>query len=360
MNPRNPPLSPASIGGASEWSVGKYTNDNGNSKDYFPPGRGQLISRPNSGGPNSSMNGFPSSARSLGGPSPPPSVGRRSNGTYSGPVGGRGTRDDGNWEATLGEHYVTFKAFLSNPGRMGKPSQVPNKARDKLLRLTLGQFLELSTDVYDELRRRQDLAAGRSAPDKLQEEDQFHDKRNEARGKLKFLSSPRFRDLATDVFLELERRFPRFTSGDIPHNANRSHTPVNGNGMNNVFTAPLAGGRVRQPSEAGSLRSGAPPVQGIGINGGYGPPSSPPRNDLPPAPYDRPVAKHLGTNTIVPNKSTMVEEDDGLPDEDDREPFGLERAASARHSRTNGTTQPRSSTSDVSSVLVVVLSGTYN
>ena len=359
MNPRNPPLSPASIGGASEWSVGKYTNDSGNPKEYFPTGRGQLIPRPNSSGHNGSMNGFPPGTRSFGGPSPPSSVGRRSNGTYPGPVSGRGPRDDGNWEATLGEHYLTFKAFLSNPGRTGKPSQVPNKARDKLLRLTLGQFLELSTDVYDELRRRQDLAAGRPAPEKLQEEDQFHEKRNEARGKLKFLSSSRFRDLATDVFLELERRFPRFTSGDIPRNASRSHTPVNGNGINNVFTAPLAGGRIRRPSEAGSLRSGAPPVQGMEINGGYGPPLSPPRNDLPPAPYDRPVAKHLGTNTIVPNKSTMVEEDDGLPDEDDGEPFGLGRASSARHSRTSGTTQPSAITLDVSSVLDVVLTGTY-
>ncbi|KAJ2906430.1 hypothetical protein MKZ38_001790 [Zalerion maritima] len=376
MNPRNAPLSPVSVGGGSEWSVGKYNNVNENSinnnnnnpsSDYFQPGRGQFISPPNSGGVNGSMNGFPPAPRSLGGPSPPPSIGRQSNGAYARSESGRSPRDDVNWEVTLGEHYLTFKAFLSNAARSGKPPQPPNKARDKLLRLTLSQFLELSTDVYDELRRRQDLAAGRPAPDKLVEEEQYHEKRNEARGKLKYLTTPRFRDLATDVFLELERRFPRFTKGDIPRNTSptsarrpsRTQTPVNGNGITGGFPPPRSASRMRRPSDASSVRSGAPPappppVQGLGLNGNFGGPPSPPRNDPPPGnSFDRPLPKQLGSNTIVPNKSTMVEEDDdGADDDDDREPFGLESATTTRDSRVSGTTQPSAMTSEADKKLI--------
>src|SRR5690606_10037895 len=92
MNGRNAPLSPVSIGG-NDWSsnMSKY-GDGG----PFPPSRGQLISPPNSGGSNGAMNGFPPIARSVGGPSPPPSIGRSSNGTnmYARSESGRSTKDE--------------------------------------------------------------------------------------------------------------------------------------------------------------------------------------------------------------------------------------------------------------------------
>jgi hypothetical protein len=237
-------------------------------------------------------------------------------------------------EATLGEHYVALKSFLN--GRDGKSSQPPNKARDKLLRLSSVQFFELSTDVYDELMRRQ--AAGRNpgpgpkggAPPFLLPESNFHPKRNQARQKLSSLGPPRFKDLATDVFCELERRFPRFAAGDIPRiespmsvrgPPSRAQTPVN-----NDF--PPRGPNRRKPSNASSLRG----IPGPGGGDPYA--VAPPSPGLPNGDYGRPTAKQFQSNTIVPNKSTMLEEDDDLDvdpdsdDRDDRDAFGLERAAS--------------------------------
>ncbi|KAK5992732.1 hypothetical protein PT974_06148 [Cladobotryum mycophilum] len=157
MNPgdRNAPLSPVSVGG-SEWSFAKYqANDDGH---Y--PNRGNLISPPSSGGSpeNMSMNGFPTGPRSAGGPSPPPSVGRSSNGTNmfrrnDDPRNGPRPEAD---EGVLHNHYIALGAFLT--ARDPNNKQQPNKARDKLLRLSTVQFFELSTDVFDELMRRQALA----------------------------------------------------------------------------------------------------------------------------------------------------------------------------------------------------------
>ncbi|KAH8899369.1 hypothetical protein GQ53DRAFT_801926 [Thozetella sp. PMI_491] len=310
-NAPNAPLSPISLGG-SEWSYPPMENDG-----PYPNNRGQLISPPNSGG-SAPMNGFPPGPRSAGGPSPPPSVGRSSTATnlYARSESGRSQREE-NQEVILGEHYVSLKRFLSATSRDGKPNPPPNKARDKLQRLTGVQFLELSTDVFDELKRRESVGrrpangnGANSPPPYLLPEDNFHPKRNQARQKLSSLGPPRFRDLATDVFCELERRYPRFVEGDIPRvgspmsvrgPSSRSQTPVNGNGF-----PPRGPSRVRRPSEASSIRS----VRAGPMNGAYG-------NSVPPSPglpgdYGRPMAKQFQSNTIVPNKSTMVEEDDDL------------------------------------------------
>jgi hypothetical protein len=40
--------------------------------------------------------------------------------------------------------------------------------------------------------------------------DDFHPKRNQARQKLATLPKNRFKDLASDVFYELKRRYPEF------------------------------------------------------------------------------------------------------------------------------------------------------
>ncbi len=80
-----------------------------------------------------------------------------------------------------------------------------SNAREKLTRLSKQQFTELSTDVYDELMRRQNNAKNQPF---LAVRDEFHPKRNQARQKLATLPKNRFKDLASDVFFELERRFP--------------------------------------------------------------------------------------------------------------------------------------------------------
>ncbi|KIJ51216.1 hypothetical protein M422DRAFT_26642 [Sphaerobolus stellatus SS14] len=87
-------------------------------------------------------------------------------------------------------------------------------AREKLTRLTKQQFSELSTDVYDELMRRNNNKVGNEVPFLPLRQD-FHPKRNQARQKLATLPIPRFRDLAGDVYFELCRRYPEFKEPEI-------------------------------------------------------------------------------------------------------------------------------------------------
>jgi uncharacterized coiled-coil protein SlyX len=102
-------------------------------------------------------------------------------------------------------YYAALKQFLS---MSSGPTKVnPNraaKAREKLLKLSMSQFFELSTDVYDELQRRIDES--QDEPDFLLPMANFHPKRNEAREKLGSLQPGRFRDLVSDIYFEIERR----------------------------------------------------------------------------------------------------------------------------------------------------------
>ncbi|KAK4237049.1 hypothetical protein C8A03DRAFT_35044 [Achaetomium macrosporum] len=346
MNGRNAPLSPVSVGG-SEWSYPIVEKDG----PPYQNNQGQLNTPPDSAGPVKPMNAnFPPGPRSVGGPSPPPSVGRSSAGTnlYARSESGRSQSQSENQELVLSEHYISLKRFLSATSRDGNPKPPPNKARDKLQRLTGVQFLELSTDVYDELKRRE-LAArrppnappGTGPPDYLLPEESFHPKRNQARQKLSSLGPPRFRDLATDVFCELERRFPRFTAGDVPRVGSpvsvrggppsRSGTPVNG--MNGY---PPRGQSRRRPSEASSVRSGR--GMPTPMNGNFPMPPSPSVMSATNGDYGRPMPKQFQSNTIVPNKSTMVEEDDDAispmsPDPNTPDTYGLSGGPDNRDSK---------------------------
>ncbi|KAJ3044724.1 component of the polarisome [Rhizophlyctis rosea] len=106
-------------------------------------------------------------------------------------------------------HYESLRQYLSSylqsQRNAGGPSNQRSSAREKLTRLTKQQFTELSTDVFDEMNRRQ--LDSRDAPF-LPVRDDFHPKRNQARQKLATLPSSRFKDLASDVYFEIERRFP--------------------------------------------------------------------------------------------------------------------------------------------------------
>ncbi|OXV08937.1 hypothetical protein Egran_03299 [Elaphomyces granulatus] len=197
----------------------------------FPPSRGNLATPPVSGGPLG-MNGGMSNGplRRPGNPSPPSSVNTRL------------SDDQSRMEEASAHHYHSLKRFLQNPDR-------PNKARDKLLRLSATQFHELSTDVYDELVRREQATGGPGRPPRLDippflpPRNDFHEKRNQARLKMSSLQQQRFKDLATDVFCELERRFPHFTKPDSPVGSHSpSPPPGRGNGPPNgdqVQTATL-------------------------------------------------------------------------------------------------------------------------
>ncbi|GLB37366.1 putative spa2 homology domain (SHD) of GIT [Lyophyllum shimeji] len=86
------------------------------------------------------------------------------------------------------------------------PPNSRSTARQKLTRLTIQQFHELSTDVYDELVRRQNETEVPFLPLR----SDFHPKRNQARQKLATLPTSRFEDLSSDVYFELSRRYPEF------------------------------------------------------------------------------------------------------------------------------------------------------
>ncbi|KAL7817335.1 hypothetical protein V8C26DRAFT_70504 [Trichoderma gracile] len=313
ISDRNAPLSPVSVGG-SEWSFSRYQANDDGSGSYPSRPNNILTSPPTSG--TMSMNGFPPGPTNTGGPSPPPSVGRSSNGMnmYARSEAGGESPTTAIDDGVLAEHYVALRVFLTS--RDPNVKQPPNKARDKLLRLSPVQFFELSTDVYDELMRRQ--AAARIPPNApnvppafLLPEKTFHPKRNQARQRLSSLGPPRFRDLAADVFHELERRYPQFMGNDIPRVGssmsnrsgpmNRTGTPSNGGDY-----PPRGQSRMRRPSNASSIR-GPPPIDTYGV---------PPSPSIPNGNFARPMPRlPTQNNTIVPNKSTMIEEDDDGADD---------------------------------------------
>lgn len=105
-------------------------------------------------------------------------------------------------------HYVELLGFLRSHLAKFEQTAPRSNAREKLTRLSKQQFTELSTDVYDELMRRQNNAKNGNSQPFLAVRDEFHPKRNQARQKLATLPKNRFKDLASDVFFELERRFP--------------------------------------------------------------------------------------------------------------------------------------------------------
>lgn len=241
-------------------------------------------------------------------------------------------------EESLAQHYAILKRYLAQSLRDEKGNPKPNRARDKLLRLSPVQFQELSTDVYDELLRRQSAGGPQATgpgqvPTFLLPKENFHPKRNQARQKLATLPPPRFRDLATDVFYELERRFPRFVGGEIDRNGSpalsaigppsRQGTP---NGLRPGSREP--GPMKQPPGPAGGFapRKGSPGGQALS---GLTIPGAGAQEDK----YERPTAKTSQSNTMIPNKSTLVEDDDdqtGPEDNDDRksDAFGSRRDTS--------------------------------
>jgi len=139
-------------------------------------------------------------------PSPPSSVARTSEGTGLNSDSGYGSLK-GIEEERI--HHTALEKFLTQDPN--DRNQKQKTARDKLLRLSKVQFQELSTDVYDELQRRQlanDTQSSGSIPPHLPPNELLHPKRNQARMKLSTLPMPRFKELARDVFDELDRRYP--------------------------------------------------------------------------------------------------------------------------------------------------------
>lgn len=338
MNTRNGTLSPVSTDSTSEWSpITRYQNLDNPYSPSLPPSRNG-VTPPASIHSNADGAMSASMARN-GNPSPPSSVGRSSDGTglYAQSMSDQqmNSRKMMALEETLAEHYRVLKVYLAPYLNDEKGNPRPSRAKDKLTRLSAVQFQELSTDVYDEsIRREQDRkrggpgAPGNDTPKFLLPKNSFHPKRNQARQKLSTLPLERFRQLATDVFYELERRSPRFMGGDMP----RSSSPAGSMASRTSRGAPsrvgtpnsMNGGPRGGRPPPGAYRNGPPPPGMMpGPPGSLRPGSQP--NDL-----GRPLPKTFQQNTIVPNKGTMVEDDDDSGAEDDDDAFNLEGAAARR------------------------------
>ncbi|EON68456.1 hypothetical protein W97_07666 [Coniosporium apollinis CBS 100218] len=361
---RSHALSPASIDSNDTWSpVTRYQSlDSSSPYPSAPPSRNRIDTPPTSVHTSTSTTATTSDGGlpSHGGvgplsstntnPSPPASIARSSDATgrYAPSVADSRASTSKNkpiQEETLSEHYQVLKQYLAPYLRDEKGNPRPNRARDKLLRLSAVQFQELSTDVYDESIRREEQRRERAnrpigapetqgqTPSHLLPIPKFHPKRNQARQKLSTLPLERFRQLATDVFFELERRFPRFAGGEpsrapspAPSTAssNRSAPRANG-GPPPGWRGPRPGagtGAAPPPQQYRNGPSQSPGVPGsLAIGEGTGQGSG--------NVYGRPLPKTFQSNTIVPNKSTMVEDDDSVSGADEEEDarsdaFGLE------------------------------------
>lgn len=332
MNGRSGTFSPASTADGSEWSgISRYTT-----AEFTPlqsnNNRANLATPPISGSSNGThggpmINGGRRRPGDAGNPSPPDSTGRSSYGNNNINVSEWQRRKTFMMEESLAQHYGILKRYLAQSLRDEKGNPKPNRARDKLLRLSTVQFQELSTDVYDELLRRQSAGGPQpngpgQVPMFLLPKENFHPKRNQARQKLATLPPPRFRDLATDVFYELERRFPRFVGGDIESNGS---------------PAPSSVGPPSREKTPNGLRPGPPP-------GGFAPRKASLNSGLaiPVATsaeqdFEKPTPKTFHSNTIVPNKGTLVEDDDDQTESEYRDSaFGSRRDTQNTFQSTTG------------------------
>ncbi|KAG8814872.1 component of the polarisome [Serendipita sp. 401] len=143
-------------------------------------------------------------------------------------------------------HYEELQVFLSAHVSKEAPN-TRSSAREKLTRLTKQQFQELSTDVYDELIRRN----AKSETPHLPNREDFHPKRNQARQKLSTLPKPRFKDLASDVYFELGRRYPEFRESEVPPD-----TP------DSVYEEFPSDSKPSQPATSGPSRTRSPEQMG--------------------------------------------------------------------------------------------------
>ncbi|KAF2273120.1 uncharacterized protein EI97DRAFT_482744 [Westerdykella ornata] len=344
----NGALSPVSTVDSTDWSpITRYQSLTGADNPYSPtlPPNNRGINTPPTSVHSSTNITDGSMAQAMGrppaggNPSPPSSIARSSDGTglYASRMAdaGANNRKLMMYEDTLAEHYRVLKAYLGPYLKDEAGNPRPSRAKDKLTRLSPVQFQELSTDVYDESLRREDDrkrggpgAPGNETPKYLLPKTNFHPKRNQARQKLSTLPLERFRQLATDVYYELERRCPRFAGGDIMRSASpamsiasrTSRGPPSRVGTPNSMNGGLRGNGRPPPGPPGPYRNGHPP--------GSLPPGQ--ANEL-----GRPLPKTFQQNTIVPNKGTMVEDDDDDDSaaNDDEDAFNLEGAASRQSRR---------------------------
>ncbi|KAK9467688.1 hypothetical protein V1512DRAFT_222154 [Lipomyces arxii] len=212
-------------------------------------------------------------------------------------------------ENGLYDHFIAFASFanIQNDVVLPPPSSRQAKSRERLQRMPRVPFAELSTDVYDELIRRQkasraqDLMTGEIVPQALGPQEGFHPKRNQTREHLAILQQSRFKDLVLDVYFEVVRRFPTY---QIPADTSRQQAPTQDqvpikNGVNSsVVTSPRS--------------------------------------------LSRPLPKTFHTTTVLPSKSKLVEKSEDSEDEEPTRPVPSPRSTKDVQSSTI-TSSPQSS-----------------
>ncbi|KAJ3261211.1 component of the polarisome [Boothiomyces macroporosus] len=104
------------------------------------------------------------------------------------------------------DHYKLFTSVLEQD--LPHMRMEAQNGRENFTTLTIYQFLELSTDVYDELQRRLRKDCTFST--------MFLLNRNQARKKLSELDFERYKEFVGDVFFEIERRFPELVPPHDP------------------------------------------------------------------------------------------------------------------------------------------------
>lgn len=183
-------------------------------------------------------------------------------------------------------HYQELFSFLRS--HLAKDQTGPrSNAREKLTRLSKQQFTELSTDVYDELMRRVNNSKDLSTMPHLAVRDEFHPKRNQARQKLSTLPKTRFKDLSSDVFFELERRYPELKEEYRPDAVIREREAALRKEKEEAEAA----------APAAAASSATVPEQQKQLQGGH----------------TAMAAQESTSDVIVPVKSTLVEENISVP-----------------------------------------------
>ncbi|KAK9493612.1 hypothetical protein V1508DRAFT_396772 [Lipomyces doorenjongii] len=212
-------------------------------------------------------------------------------------------------EYILYTHYVAFEAFVNMPpdSSLVPPSPRQAKSRERLHRMPRAPFIELSVDVFDELQRRQAIAAAKDAgltptvPEALVPQDGLHPKRNTTREHLAVLQSSRFRDLVLDVYFEVARRLSQ------PQSETGAARKANPQMLQPAGPVPKVQSPVTAPAQrqatTGNYSSGHSSSNSTSSNGGS-------------SVYGRPVPKTFQTSTVVPTKSSMIERSDDSGDDE--------------------------------------------
>ncbi|KAI0463469.1 hypothetical protein LJB42_002464 [Komagataella kurtzmanii] len=128
-------------------------------------------------------------------------------------------------EQDLVKYHSELKEFLKKNSPKSRASSHVTQGKEKLLRYSRGQFCELCTDVYDEMKRRNDRT--NQEPDHLLPKMTFHPKRNQARKILSSLTFARFTDLVMDTVSEIERRELHLPTKPEENNGNILRSPQN-------------------------------------------------------------------------------------------------------------------------------------